>query len=79
MGAENLPAENTRVLAFADSLRRQAWALAARTPWGRRTLRERDLRLTWIALTQLALLFALTATAPLWLLLLSPLIHRGTV
>lgn len=63
-----------RILALADDVRRHTWGLTARTRLGRRALRERGLRLTLIAASQLVGAFALVALAPLWLLLLSPLV-----
>ena len=58
----------------AEALRSRLWRLSARTSLGRRCLRERRTRLAVLASLHLVVAFSLTLAAPLWLLLLGPLL-----
>ena len=62
------------VLRAADAVRQQAWRLATRTAFGRRCARERQTRLAMLAIVHLSAALLLTGIAPLWLLLVGPLI-----
>lgn len=57
-----------------DAVRRTAWGLSARTAWGRRCLQDRAFRLQVLALVHVGASLALTIAAPMWLLLLGPLL-----
>ena len=62
------------VLRGADTLRREVWRVVARTRLGRRCARDRSWRLAVLASGHVAVALALTVLAPLWLLLLAPLV-----
>ncbi len=62
------------VLGGLDALRRELWRLGARTSLGRRCLHDRAVRLQVLGLGHLAASLALTLLAPVWLLLLGPLL-----
>lgn len=62
------------ILARADAIRRQLWRLSVKVPLFRRSVRDRSLRLSLLATGHIAAAFALTAVAPLWMLLLGPLL-----
>lgn len=57
-----------------DALRRWSWLVSAKTAFGRACLRDRGLRLTTLALAHMLVAAALTLVAPVWLLLLGPLV-----
>jgi len=57
-----------------DAVRREFWRLSARTEFGRRCLREPAYRLQYLALGHVASSLVLTLVAPMWLLLLGPLL-----
>lgn len=57
-----------------ERLRRAAWRLSAKTAFGRACLRDRPLRLTTLALGHMAVAATLTLLAPVWLLLLGPIV-----
>jgi len=57
-----------------DAVRRWSWLVSAKTAFGRACLRDRGLRLTTLALGHMAVAATLTVVAPVWLLLLGPLV-----
>jgi hypothetical protein len=57
-----------------DRARQAMWSLTAKTRWGRQSIRDRSLRLTVLAVGHMFVAFALTLLAPVWLLLLGPLL-----
>jgi len=57
-----------------DAVRRALWRLGTKTQLGRDCVRDRGLRLFVIALAHMAVALALTLAAPLWLLLLGPIV-----
>lgn len=57
-----------------DGVRRWSWWLSAKTAFGRACLRDRSLRLTTLALTHMLVAAALVVIAPVWLLLLGPIV-----
>lgn len=57
-----------------DAVRRWTWLVSARTAFGRACLRDRGLRLTTLALGHMIVAATLTLLAPVWLLLLGPLV-----
>lgn len=57
-----------------DAVRRPLWRLSAKTAFGRACIRHRGLRLTTLALGHMAVALTLTVLAPVWLLLLGPLV-----
>ena len=62
------------VLRPLDEVRRWSWGLSAKTAFGRACLRDRGLRLTTLALGHIAVAAVLTVVAPVWLLLLGPIV-----
>ncbi len=57
-----------------DHARRWLWGVSAKTAFGRACVRDRGLRLTTLALAHMAVAVALTLVAPVWLLLLGPIV-----
>lgn len=57
-----------------DRVRRWTWALSAKTAFGRACVSDRPLRLTTLALGHMAVALTLTLIAPVWMLLLGPLV-----
>lgn len=57
-----------------DVMRRELWRLGARTALGRACLRDRSLRLEVLFHAHVVVSLFLTAVAPMWLLLLGPLL-----
>lgn len=57
-----------------DSARRVAWRWSARTAWGRRALHDRAYRVEILAHAHMLVAFGLVLVAPLWLMLLGPLL-----
>ena len=57
-----------------DVARRWSWWVSAKTAFGRACLRDRSLRLTTLALTHMGVAAALVVIAPVWLLLLGPIV-----
>ena len=62
------------LLHLAESWRRTLWRAMTRTSLGRRCAHEPSTRLAVLALGHMSLALALTVLAPLWLLLLGPLL-----
>ena len=58
----------------ADALRRALWHIGARTALGRLCLRDRAARVSVLAAFHILIALGLTLAAPLWLLLLGPLV-----
>jgi hypothetical protein len=59
---------------FADGIRRTMWGVSVRTTLGRACVRDRSVRMTTIALGHMAVMLVAVALAPLWLLLIAPLV-----
>lgn len=57
-----------------DRVRAGLWRFGCRFELGRRAVRDRSLRLALLASAHILVAFALTGVAPLWLLLLGPLL-----
>lgn len=57
-----------------DDARRLAWRWSARTAWGRRALHDRAFRIEVLAHGHLLAAFLLTLVAPMWMMLLGPLL-----
>ena len=57
-----------------DVVRRWSWWVSAKTAFGRACLRDRSLRLTTLALSHMLVAATLVVIAPVWLLLLGPLV-----
>lgn len=57
-----------------DRVRQLVWGISAKTAWGRACVRDRGLRLAVLAVSHMAVAFALTLCLPLWLLLLGPIV-----
>ncbi len=57
-----------------DEVRRWSWGLSAKTAFGRACLRDRGLRLTTLAVGHIVVAAVLTVIAPVWLLLLGPIV-----
>ena len=57
-----------------DAVRRALWRLGCRLRLGRDAVTDRSLRLSLVAGGHILVAFALTAVAPLWLLLLGPIV-----
>lgn len=62
------------VLRQADAVRATLWRWTAKTGFGRRCLSDRGLRLAALACGHMCVALALTVLAPLWLLLIGPLV-----
>jgi hypothetical protein len=62
------------LLGGLDAARRAMWRLGVRTSLGRRCLQDRAVRLQVLGLGHVAASLALTLVAPVWLLLLGPLL-----
>ena len=62
------------VLDRFDSARREVWRVAAKTSLGRRCATDRATRLSVLGITHTLTLLALVALAPVWLLLVGPLV-----
>jgi hypothetical protein len=58
----------------ADSVRRELWRVAVKTRLGRACVTDRATRLSTLAIGHIVVALVLTTVAPLWLLLLGPLI-----
>ena len=58
----------------AEAVRRGAWRLGVRTAWGRACARDRAVRVGTLAAMHLATSLGLVLVAPLWVLLLGPLV-----
>lgn len=58
----------------ADLIRRELWKWSAKTWLGRAALRDRSARLALLALGHMVVALSLTVAAPLWLLLLGPIL-----
>jgi len=57
-----------------DAVRRWSWWISAKTTFGRACLRDRSLRLTTLALTHMLVAATLVVIAPVWLLLIGPIV-----
>ena len=64
----------TLALAPLDRARRALWRLGCLFSWSRASVADRSLRLSLVAAFHMLVSFTLTAVAPLWLLLLGPLL-----
>lgn len=61
-------------ITVADSIRREAWRLTAKTGIGRAAIHDRPTRLALLAVMSMAVALTITAVAPLWMLLLGPIL-----
>ncbi|MCC6619961.1 MAG: hypothetical protein IT385_01820 [Deltaproteobacteria bacterium] len=73
-GARVVPGVLGKLVRPLDLVRRALWRLGTKTRLGRDCVRDRGLRLFVLALAHMGVTLALTLVAPLWLLLLGPII-----
>jgi len=59
---------------LADSVRREFWRISAKTSLGRHCIHDRHTRLMILAIASMSVALAITAVAPLWMLLLAPIL-----
>lgn len=74
VGLRNRSVMLHQAINMLDRIRRGFWYWCVRWGWHDRWIRDRSARLTLLASLQIVLAFSLTVFAPLWLLLLGPLI-----
>lgn len=65
---------STRLVRPLDDVRRTLWRWSARTSLGRACLHDRSLRLAVLAIGHIVTALTLTVLAPLWLMLLGPIV-----